>query len=201
MEPISRVQFSPGTHFIMNIWNNQNLIDALKNGGTAVMPTDTLYGIVGSALDQGVVEKIYVLRKRQPSKPCIVLIADEEELQKFSIEFSLEQKQEIEKYWPGPVSIILECLDPKFEYLHRGTNALAFRMPAKEELRELLRQTGPLIAPSANQEGMLPAQNIAEAEAYFGDAVDFYLDGGEVTGQPSKILKIERDGMVSVIRS
>jgi len=179
-------------------WKNEILIDVLRQGGVVIMPTDTIYGIVGLALNRETVERIYKIKKRAPEKPCIILIGDKKELEKFSINLSLEQEKVLEKYWLSadgaegsePTSIIFDCPDDKFEYLHRGTKTLAFRLPAQAELRELLRQTGPLIAPSANPEGLPPALDTAKAKEYFGlpaqagDLVDLYIDGGEKNSKP-----------------
>jgi L-threonylcarbamoyladenylate synthase len=182
------------------MWNNKNLEEVLKKGGVAVMPTDTIYGIVGKALDSATVARIYELRKRKPEKPCIVLIGDISELSKFSINLSAEQKEKIKEYWPGAVSIVLDCEDESFSYLHRDTKTLAIRLPALKELRDFLLKVGPLIAPSANPEGSAPAQNIVEAQKYFGDSVDIYENGGDLNGKPSKLIKLHKDGSVAIIR-
>ena len=182
------------------VWDNDNLINVLKSSGVVVIPTDTLYGILGSALDENVVEKIYEIRKRRPDKPCIILIGDINDISKFSIDLTEKQKQELQKNWPGPVSVVLDCVDEKFGYLHRGTNTLAFRLPANGALKDLLLKTGPLIAPSANTEGNTPARNIQEAKKYFGDKVDLYVDGGEIEGKASKVIKLNTDGTVVVLR-
>lgn len=184
------------------IWNDTKLIKVLQGEGVVVMPTDTLYGIVGSALQSNVVERIYVARKRAPQKPCIILISDIAELEKFSITLSAEQKNQLQEYWDksDPVSIVVDCPNDRFTYLHRGTNSLAFRIPTQNELREMLAKTGPLVAPSANIEGMPPAENIDEAKRYFGDSVDIYIDGGDIKGNPSKIIKLHKDGRVSILR-
>lgn len=192
------------------LWNNENLIKVLQNKGVVVMPTDTIYGIVGVAQDKNVVDRIYDVRKRNENKPCIILISDITEIEKFNINLTLHERSILREYWPlvsktkldkpEPVSIILDCLDDNLFYLHRGTNTLAFRVPENEELRMLLSLTGPLVAPSANIEGLNPAKNIDEAKGYFGDRVDFYLDGGEVSGKASKVIKLKSDGGISVLR-
>jgi L-threonylcarbamoyladenylate synthase len=191
----------------INIWNNTNLVNTIKNGGVVVMPTDTIYGIVGSALNTETVERIYDTRQRTPSKPCIVLIGNMDELNKFDIEITKEQKETLEKYWEnmdsGATSIILDCREnqnEKFMYLHRGTKTLAFRLPRIKELRDLLLETGPLIAPSANTEGNNPSKNIQDAKNYFGDKVDLYIDGGEITSKASTIIRLQKDGNVEVLR-
>lgn len=166
---------------------------SLKNGGIGIMPTDTIYGIVGQALSGDTVERIYALKKRTPTKPFIILISGIQDLDLFGISVTDSMKASLEHYWPGPVSIILECDNPQFEYLHRGTKTLAFRLPNTPKLTELIKETGPLVAPSANPEGLLPSQNIAEAEAYFGNDADFYVEG-PVNAKPSKIIRITENG-------
>ncbi len=183
-----------------NIWNNESLIKTLQKGGIVVMPTDTLYGIVGKAENKETVEHIYELRKRSPDKPCIILIANVSELDQFGIIPTEEQKKEIENYKES-TSFVVDCSEEKFEYLHRGTKTLAFRIPAPKELQNLLKQTGSLIAPSANIEGEPPAKNILEAQKYFGNTVDLYIDGGETTGKASKVIKLHKDGSIDILRN
>ena len=177
------------------VFQDEKLGQLLKEGGMAVMPTDTLYGVVGSALNERTVERIYKLRKRSPEKPCIILINDWADVQKFGISVPHLPK------FDRPTSVILDCLDSKYEYLHRGTKTLAFRVPKISELQNLLHKTGPLIAPSANMEGGLPAKNIEEAKNYFGQQVDLYIDAGEINGQPSKVIKLSIDGSITSVRA
>lgn len=165
----------------------------LKDSGIGIIPTDTIYGIVGCALDKPAVRKIYELKNRAPSKPFIVLISSPDDLELFNINVTPTVIESLDKHWPGPVSIILECPDPDLDYLHRGTNTLAFRLPNNIELTNLIKQTGPLVAPSANPEGLPSANNISEAKAYFGDQIDFYVEG-KVNSKPSKIIKITKSG-------
>jgi L-threonylcarbamoyladenylate synthase len=184
-----------------NIWNDENLVRTLKDDGIVVMPTDTIYGIVGRAENPEVVERIYKFRKRAPEKPCIILIADMYELAKFQIELTEKQSRIIKEYWPGPISIIFDCTHVEHEYLHRGTKTLAFRVPSHPELRNLLKETGPLIAPSANTEGRTPSLNIEEAESYFGSSVSLYVDAGNILANPSLVIRLFTDGSTNIVRS
>lgn len=175
-----------------------NLANKLKAGSIAVIPTDTQYGIVTSAFNQNSVEKVYQLRKRSPEKPMIILISDLTDLEKFDIDLSEELIAKIKTLWPNPLSIIF----PKengFEYLHRGKKSLAFRIPKLNWLQDLLKISGPLVAPSANFEGELPATNIAEAQNYFGDQIDFYIDNGVQNNPPSTVIRFI-DQKIEIIR-
>ncbi len=176
-----------------------NVKKILLNGGVGILPTDTIYGIVGSALSKKAVARIYKLRKRNLKKPLIILINSLKDLDIFGIRLNVKIKILLKKFWPGKVSIILPCLDKKFYYLHRGTKSLAFRLPKKPDLIELLEETGPLVAPSANWEGFPPASTVKEAEKYFNGKVDFYIDAGKLTSKPSSLIKI-KDDKIEILR-
>jgi L-threonylcarbamoyladenylate synthase len=168
----------------------------LENGGVGVLPTDTLYGLVGSALSLKAVTRIYQLKKRDPKKPFIILINSLADLKSFKIKIGLKTRSILAKYWPGKVSIILPCSSGEFNYLHCGGKTLAFRLPDKKDLRNLLKKTGPLVAPTANLEGLEPAKTIKEARAYFGDQVDFYLNQGRLDSSPSTLIALKRGKVV-----
>ena len=172
----------------------------LQNGKIGVLGTDTLYGLVGSAMDENVVARIFEIKGRQENKPLIILISSYDDTELFGIKVTPQLKLVLEKYWPSSVSIILPCPDLKFSYLHRGTNTLAFRLPAKESLIEILKKTWPLVAPSANPEGLPPAKTTAEAKKYFGDRIDFYIDEGLIDNPPSKLISIDKNNKINVLR-
>lgn len=165
--------------------------EVLSAGGVGVLPTDTLYGLVGSALSSAAVARVYRLRRRDPKKPMIVLIAAPDELKKLGAKLSPRTRRILKKVWPGKVSVIVPCPSRKFAYLHCGTKTIAFRLPRPAWLRALLRRTGPLVAPSANIEGMPPARTIREARKYFGHKAAFYVDRGRLVSRPSTLIAIK----------
>ncbi|MCI5108651.1 MAG: threonylcarbamoyl-AMP synthase [Candidatus Pacebacteria bacterium] len=161
------------------------VLEKIRRGEVVVMPTDTVYGLACSAFNKDAIERMYEIKERDRSKPFVFLISDIEDLSLFGIEY----KKGMEKYWPGPFSIILSC-KTSLEYLHRGKNTLAIRLPNDENLINLLRKTGPLATTSCNKEGMEPAKNIDEAKKYFGDEAGFYLDKGVLFGKSSTIVDL-----------
>ena len=163
------------------------------------MPTDTIYGIVGLALNPKTVVRIYKLRRRNSKKPMIILIGSFKQLRLFGVKLSLRTKRLLKKFWPGRVSVVLPCRLKKFSYLHRDRKTLAFRMPKSIWLRKLLQKTGPLVAPSANWERKQPARTVKEARKYFGDKIDFYVDTGPLSSQPSTLIEIKR-GQIKILR-
>lgn len=173
----------------------QKIASKIKNGAVAVIPTDTIYGIVGAAKNPQTVEKIYKLRKRNIKKPMIVLISAIGEISELGVALSKKQKEMLGEIWPNPVSVVIDSPNPKLEYLHRGKNSLAFRLPKNEFLLKILKTSGPIVAPSANPEGEKPARNIEEAGNYFGDSVDIYIDGGQLNSLPSTVVKLNNLGL------
>lgn len=178
---------------------DKNIETILKKGGVGVYPTDTLYGLVGLASLKKTVEKIYEIKGRDEDKPFIILISKISDIENFGVKLSKEHVRFLNTVWPGKVSVILPVKGKKFEYLHRGKNSLAFRMPANknqrgksinENLLKLIKKTGSLVAPSANPQGLPPASNITEAKKYFGDQVQFYVSGGKKAGKPSRIISL-----------
>jgi len=175
------------------------LVGIIKKGGVGVIPTDTIYGLVGKALSRKTVEKVYQLKQRDPKKPLIILIGKTDDLKLLGVKLDKDTKKILQKYWPGKVSIILPCPHKKFSYLHRGTRTLAFRLPSHPNLVNLLKKTGPLIAPSANPEAKEPAKTIKEAKKYFGEKIDFYVDVGRLESLPSTLILI-KDQKIEVLR-
>lgn len=184
-------------------WSENNIkkiAEHIHQGKLAVVLTDTIYGILAKADDKEAVERVYKTKGRQPAKPFIILIGDRRHLDKFGISLGDWEEEQLKKYWPGKVSIVMACDNDRYKYLHRETKSLAFRLPNDELLISLLRETGPLIAPSANPEGFLPAVDIAAAEKYFGQSVDIYVDGGERQANASTLISII-DREIKVLRN
>lgn len=174
----------------------QELVNHLrKQCEVAVIPTDTVYGVVARAADPQAVARLYKLKHRE-GKPGTLVAATVDQLVAMGIESRYLTKAE--ELWPGAVSVIVPC-GQNLSYIHQGTDSLAIRIPDDQKLLALLQQTGPLLTSSANQPGEPPATTVAEARAYFGDQVDWYEDGGVVNREPSTVIKIV-DNCIEVVR-
>lgn len=182
--------------------NKEKITQTIRNKGLVILRTDTLYGIIASVLHPEAIERIYAVKNRDRNKSMIVLAANLEQIQTITGPLGDNLKNQLHSYWPGSYSIILPLTEAAtIEYIHRGTKDIAFRIPDNIRLQKLLQQTGPVVAPSANPEGSAPAKNIPEARAYFGDAIDMYVDDGIVThNQPSKLIRILPDGTTKQLR-
>lgn len=176
---------------------DKDVIDILTSGGVVVARTDTIYGILAKANDDQAVERVYALKKRDQNKSPIVLISGRDML--FD-ETSNDIDRLLDEAWPGPVSVILPSSKAP-RWLSRDNHSVAYRLPADDRMSMLIEKVGPLVALSANIEGMTPAKTIEDAFEYFGDKVDAYVDGGEVEDNtPSRLLQVNDSGEVEYLR-
>lgn len=174
----------------------RDAVSALQDGGVGVIPTDTVYGLVAAAANEQAVRRFYALKHRE-HKPGTVVAASVEQLAELGVPRRYLNK--VARWWPNPLSVEIS-LGPELVYLHQDTGRQAFRVVADAALRGILERTGPLVTSSANKPGEPGATNLHEAYDYFKDRVDFYVDGGDLSGcAPSTIIRVVGDD-IEVIR-
>lgn len=174
--------------------SDPKIIEQLMNGAVGVIPTDTIYGLVARAADQTAVKRLYELKKRE-NKPGTIIAANIEQV----VELGVQRRylKAVEQFWPNPISIEIPH---QVTYLNQGTGRQAFRIVKDQKLSELLQKTGPLVTSSANNPGEKPSDTIEEAKKYFGQDVDFYVDGGDLSNRPpSTIIRIVDDA-IEIVR-
>ena len=177
--------------------DNDGLIDILNGGGIGVLHTDTVYGLVARAADPAAIQKMYDTKKRA-DQPGTLIASSIDDLAKLGLDSS--QLSLAAKFWPGQISVVVNA-DNVATYLKQTRDNLAVRIPDDPSLSRLLAQTGPLMTTSANVPGQPISSTIAEAKAYFGDKVDFYVDGGTITNnQPSTIIGLDEYANIVIFR-
>ena len=182
---------------ITNSFSPQEIALALSQGNLVVLKTDTIYGVTAQASSPDTFYKLYKVRKRPLAKPSILLIADIKDIPNLTPEQSKLYESMIEE---RPTTLINSVDKSYFPHLPRNNNTLAFRVVKPHHLKELIRLTGPILAPSANLEGLTPATTIDEAVEYFGDGVSLYVNEGEITqNTPSRIVSIS-NGVLQIVR-
>jgi L-threonylcarbamoyladenylate synthase len=168
----------------------------MRPGAVGVIPTDTVYGLVARAADRRAVDKLYTLKPRE-FKPGTLIACSVEQLAELG--FKRRYVKAVEQFWPGPVSVIIPAV-PELAYLHLGRGSFPVRLPAGEELSKLLQTIGPLMTTSANRPDEPTANTIEEARAIYGDKVDIYVDGGDLSGRPPSTIIRVIDDAIEVIR-
>ncbi|MEO8785025.1 MAG: L-threonylcarbamoyladenylate synthase [Candidatus Saccharimonadales bacterium] len=172
------------------------LIEALKQGAVGILPTDTIYGLVCRAADQAAVNRLYNLKPREAKTGTLVAASIE---QLVELGFKARYLKPVANYWPNPISVVVPT-EPSIDYLDKGLGTQPVRIPKHPVLQKLLQQTGPLITTSVNLPGQPEANTTAEAQNYFGNQVDFYVDGGDLSGQPPSTVIRVVDDAVDILR-
>ena len=177
----------------------------IRRGGLVAFPTETVYGIAANLLDRKAIDRLYKVKKRPRNKPFTIHIADEAGIKKMGCKLDKAQKALVDKFWPGPLTVILKSEDGR---------KLGFRMPANKVALELISKAGvPVAAPSANLSGKAAPVSAGEVLRELGGKVDAVLDGGragigvestvvDLTVSPPKILRegaIKREEIAKIL--
>ncbi|ACZ31305.1 Sua5/YciO/YrdC/YwlC family protein [Xylanimonas cellulosilytica DSM 15894] len=154
----------------------------LRAGGIVALPTETVYGLAGDALDPAVVGAIYAAKGRPSDNPLIVHVAAFDDLPAVVRDVPGSARALAEAFWPGPLTMVLPRRDVVPDRVTAGLDTVAVRVPAHEAFRAVLRLAGvPLAAPSANQAGS-PSPTTAEHVLHDLDGrIPAVLDGGPCT--------------------
>lgn len=157
--------------------------EVIKEGGLVAFPTETVYGLGANFFDEKAINRLCAVKQRPPNKPFTVHIADLVDLERFECDISLFGKELIEKFWPGPLTLIFDT---------KKSGKLGFRQPNNTIAQEIIRQSNTLIvAPSANLSGANPPKNAKEVLSQLKDKIDLILDAGEARlGKESTVIDL-----------
>jgi len=193
----------------------------LVAGEVVAIPTETVYGLAGNLFNPSAVEKIYTLKNRPRNNPLIVHVKDLEATLPLITEFPKPLQQLAEKYWPGPLTVLLKKSKLVPDSITAGSDFVAIRVPAHPLTKQLLEQIPfplvapsanpfvpahpltkqlleqipfPLVAPSANPFTRISPTKAEHVEQYFGDSIPCILDGGSCSvGLESTIIGMNND--------
>lgn len=182
---------------VLQTTDDPRLVDLILKGSVGVLPTDTIYGLIALAYHREAVAKLYSLKNRE-QKPGTVIAANINQL--IDLDLDPTTLKTIAHVWPNPLSLVIPAPE-SLDYLTQQVGSLAVRIPKDEHICQLLTKTGPLLTSSANHPGDPPADNVEDAQAYFGNSVDFYVDGGDLGSRPpSTVARLRPDGTLTVLR-
>lgn len=173
----------------------------LRKGGLVAVPTETLYGLATNAEDGVAVRMIFDIKNRDYEKPVSILVTGMEMAEKYCQNIPQGAYRLAEKYWPGPLTMILEDKEAVPMMVTADTGTLGVRCPDHPLTLSIIRQAGvPLAAPSANPAGEEPAKTAQEVLNYFDGKIEGVMDGGpcavgvastvvDLTGEEPRILR------------
>lgn len=169
--------------------------EILKNDGLVAIPTETVYGLAGNALKGSCVKKIFAAKGRPSDNPLIVHISDISQWEPLVKAVPEKAKALAEKYWPGPLTIILPKSEIIPDEICGGLDTVAVRMPSNETARAIIDACSfPLAAPSANTSGKPSPTTAQHVMADLDGKIDAIVDGGSSSvGIESTVISLASD--------
>lgn len=151
-------------------------ISIIKNGGVVAFPTETVYGLGADARNPSAIQKVFEIKGRPSDNPLIVHVSTTDQVSEFAAEIPVNAQKLMDEFWPGPLSIVLPKLPEVLDSITAGLDTVAIRMPDHPDALELIKATGPLVAPSANRSGKPSPTKADHVRTDFGDDVPV-IDG------------------------
>jgi L-threonylcarbamoyladenylate synthase len=172
--------------------------EIIKRGGIVAFPTETVYGLGADAFNPLAVARIFEVKGRPYFDPLIVHVASDHDLDQLTIEIPSHAKKLMERFWPGPLTVVLLKKEGVPDIVTAGLPTVAIRMPNHPMTLSLIELAGsPLVGPSANPFGYLSPTTAGHVRDQLGDRIDFILDGGPCkVGVESTILSFSEKGPV-----
>ncbi|MDW3193322.1 MAG: L-threonylcarbamoyladenylate synthase [Cytophagales bacterium] len=173
-------------------------VKLLKANDLVAIPTETVYGLAGNALNETTISKIFAVKRRPKFDPLIAHVGDERMLEKLVHSFPEKAQRLAEKFWPGPLTLLLSKREDVPDLLTSGSERVAVRMPNHPLTLELLQQLDfPLAAPSANPFGYVSPTTAQHVADQLGPNIPYILDGGPCTiGLESSIVGFEGEDAI-----
>ena len=170
----------------------------IDNGGIVIFPTDTVYGIGCDPYNKTAVKKIYEIKSRKETKSMPILAYSKEVVSKIA---KLDEHSEklAKKFWPGPLTLILELSDDRLKKSLKINDSIAVRVPKNNCTLQILKKCNFLIGTSANITGKEPFTDPAECYQNLSD-FDLFLDGGKILGGMPSTIVDARNGELKIIR-
>lgn len=151
---------------------------ALRDGGTVVFPTETVYGLGADGLNDAAVGKIYEAKGRPGDNPLIIHIADKADVAQLVREIPPAAQLLMQRYWPGPLTLIFPKSERVGQVVTAGLDTVAVRMPSNRIARALIRESGVYVAaPSANLSGSPSPTTVEHVIDDLDGRVNFIIDG------------------------
>ncbi len=176
-------------------------VQALRGGELVAFPTETVYGLGANAQHPAAVQRIFTLKGRPATHPVIVHLDSARYLHRWAREVPDAAARLAERFWPGPLTLVLPRAVNVLDLITGGQDSVAVRVPAHPMAQQLLRAFGGgIAAPSANRFGHVSPTRAEHVREEFGDGVAVVLDGGECqVGLESTIVSC-LDGEVRLLR-
>lgn len=179
--------------------------EILKKGGVIAFPTETVYGFGVVYDDKEAYNKLVAVKRRPPEKPFTLMLADPEDIEKYA-KLNEVSKALIKAFMPGQFTMITDAQPGLPAWCVSEIGRVGIRIADYDLIRDLIRKTGkPLLVPSANRSGEVPAHNSEQVISIFSEEIDAVIQGESVSNTPSTVVLVEdkfthvfREGVITI---
>ena len=168
--------------------NISKIVEELKKGNLVITPTDTVYGIMGDALNDNAINNVFLAKKRDNTKPLIILVSNKKMLLEYVVIDNYLEQELIDKYMPGKLTLILKKKPIISNKITNNSEFVGVRIPDNKELVKIINSLGnPVFSTSANISSKEVIVDVNQLE------ISYVEDGGKIVANSSTIIKVNNN--------
>ena len=180
--------------------NIEKIVDVVNSSGLVISPTDTVYGIMGDALNKESIKKVYEVKHRDYSKPLILLMSSIDMIKEYTLDISEDEMNLMKKFYPGCMTLLLRRNSKIDDMICNNGEYVGVRIPDNKDLLSIIEKLGrPVFSTSCNISGNDVVRSVDEIDEEIISKVDYIYDGGYIDSVSSTVVRID-NGEVVILR-
>lgn len=180
--------------------NIDKIVYVLNNGGLVISPTDTVYGIMGDALNKESIKNVYDVKHRDYKKPLILLMSSIDMIKEYTLDISEDEMNLMKEFFPGCMTLLLRRNSKVDGMICNNGEYVGVRIPDNKDLLSIIEKLGrPVFSTSCNISGNDVVRGVDEIDEEIISKVDYIYDGGYIDNVSSTVVRID-NGEVVILR-
>lgn len=180
--------------------NIDKIVYVLNNGGLVISPTDTVYGIMGDALNKESIKNVYDVKHRDYKKPLILLMSSIDMIKEYTLDISEDEMNLMKDFFPGCMTLLLRRNSKVDDMICNNGEYVGVRIPDNKDLLSIIEKLGrPVFSTSCNISGNDVVRGVDEIDEEIISKVDYIYDGGYIDNVSSTVVRID-NGEAVILR-
>lgn len=180
--------------------NIDKIVEIINSSGLVISPTDTVYGIMGDALNKESIKNVYDVKRRDYKKPLILLMSSIDMIKEYTLDISEDEMNLMKKFYPGCMTLLLKRNSKVDGMICNNGEYVGVRIPDNKDLLSIIEKLGrPVFSTSCNISGNDVVRSVDEIDEEIVSKVDYIYDGGYIDSVSSTVVRID-NGEVVILR-
>ena len=180
--------------------NIDKIVEIINSSGLVISPTDTVYGIMGDALNKESIKNVYDVKRRDYKKPLILLMSSIDMIKEYTLDISEDEMNLMKKFYPGCMTLLLRRNSKVDDMICNNGEYVGVRIPDNKDLLSIIEKLGrPVFSTSCNISGNDVVRSVDEIDEEIVSKVDYIYDGGYIDSVSSTVVRID-NGEVVILR-